>query len=279
MALPCASRVFLSPGGAACKEDVVEDRDREIRLTVIYDNQSTSDELQAAWGFSCLIEGLERTILFDTGGQGATLMANMEEIGIDPSAVDAVFLSHRHWDHTGGLQAFLQANGDVTVHALASFPRNLKDAARRSGARVVETEGAVDVCRGAQTTGEMSRENGTPEQSLVIGTGCGAVVITGCAHPGVVEIAERAAELAGCDILAVVGGYHLHGAGDGVVREVAERLKALGVGYVAPCHCTGDRAMDLLRQDFGDRCLSCGAGETIEIGRLECGRKGRGPAR
>jgi 7,8-dihydropterin-6-yl-methyl-4-(beta-D-ribofuranosyl)aminobenzene 5'-phosphate synthase len=239
-----------------------------VRLTMIYDNYSASEDLRPAWGFSCLVEGLDRTILFDTGGHGPTLMSNMEELGIAPESVGVVFLSHSHWDHVGGLPDFLSANNDVKVFMLRSFPARLKKAARDAGASVEEITDPAEIVPCAASTGEMVTGRGTPEHSLMIRSEAGVVVLTGCAHPGVVSIAERAAKLTGQSILAVVGGYHLHGAGDGRVREAVSRLSELGVAHVAPCHCTGDRATELIRAAYGERCLSCAAGVVIDSASL-----------
>ncbi len=240
-----------------------------VKLTVIYDNYSVEDELQAAWGFSCLVENTEKVVLFDTEGHGPTLMANMARLDIAPRALEAIVLSHAHWDHTGGLAELLGAEGEVTVYMLKSFPRKIREAARRTGARLVEISGPEDVFPGVKTTGEMSSGAGPAEQSLIIETKSGMLVLTGCAHPGVANIAERAVELTGGTILAVIGGYHLHRAGDGEVREVGTRLQEIGVRYVIPCHCSGDRAVQVLREIYGKRCLSCSAGEVIETARLD----------
>jgi len=239
-----------------------------VKLTVVYDNYSLTDELQAAWGFSCLIENLEQVILFDTGGQGPALMANMAELDIDPGGIDAVVLSHAHWDHMGGLGDFLEANDRVTVHMLDSFPNKVKEVVRRTGARLVDTSAPAQICAGAMTTGEMASGGGPPEQSLVIESESGSLVLTGCAHPGVVSVTERALELASDRILLVAGGYHLHRAGRDEVNEVAASLRDLDVKYIAPCHCSGEGAVELLRTAFGPRCLSCSAGEVIDTARL-----------
>lgn len=76
--------------------------------------------------FSCLIEGLDKTILFDTGGNGDILLANMQRLGLDPEDVDAVVLSHIDADHTGGLGAFLARNPDVTVYMPESLPASFQ---------------------------------------------------------------------------------------------------------------------------------------------------------
>ena len=67
-----------------------------IRLRVLYDNYPYAEGFEAQWGFSCLIEGTKETILFDTGGDGTTLMKTIEAGKIDPGIVDKIFLSHIH---------------------------------------------------------------------------------------------------------------------------------------------------------------------------------------
>ncbi len=79
-----------------------------MKITIIYDNVVWESTLTPDWGFACLVETTGQTLLFDTGAKGNILLGNMELIGIDPFAIDAVFISHSHWDHIGGLADFLQ---------------------------------------------------------------------------------------------------------------------------------------------------------------------------
>ena len=87
-----------------------------FRLHVVFNNVPHKAGLESGWGFACLIESPEQTVLFDTGGDGGILLSNMQHMGLDPSSVDAVVLSHIHSDHTGGLEAFLVQNPNVTVY-------------------------------------------------------------------------------------------------------------------------------------------------------------------
>jgi 7,8-dihydropterin-6-yl-methyl-4-(beta-D-ribofuranosyl)aminobenzene 5'-phosphate synthase len=114
----------------------------------------------------------------------------------------------------------------------------------------------------------MRRRQGPIEQSLVILTSEGPVVVTGCAHPGVVEIAERAAELAGRPPLLVVGGFHLLEARERGLREIARRLQEIGVRYAGACHCSGDRTREIFADEFGRRAVDVHVGTTIEVGKL-----------
>ena len=94
----------------------------DLKLTIVYDNNPYREGLETRWGFSCLVEGLERTILFDVGGEGAVLLRNMAKLEIDPNTIDVVILSHIHYDHIGGLSEFLEQNPDVVVYMPSSFP-------------------------------------------------------------------------------------------------------------------------------------------------------------
>ena len=80
----------------------------EMAITVIYDNNPYKEGLETAWGFAASITGTEKTILFDTGGDGSILLNNMQKLAIDPNGIDTVVLSHIHPDHTGGLNSFLE---------------------------------------------------------------------------------------------------------------------------------------------------------------------------
>ena len=104
-----------------------------IEITVLCDNRKYSGRLETAWGFACLIEGLSRTILFDTGPDKTLLLNNMAKLGTDPQSIDAVVISHYHGDHTGGLDSFLRKNSNVELYLPVSFHRTIKEKARAYG--------------------------------------------------------------------------------------------------------------------------------------------------
>jgi 7,8-dihydropterin-6-yl-methyl-4-(beta-D-ribofuranosyl)aminobenzene 5'-phosphate synthase len=240
-------------------------RPDEITLTIVYDNNKHDPRLETAWGFACVITGLEKTILFDTGSEGKILLANMRKLGIDPHAIDAVVLSHSHGDHTGGLDAFLRENRDVIVYALCSFPATIKHSVQQSGARLVGVDAPCEVCPGVRSTGEMGRA--IKEQSLVIDTKTGVAVVTGCAHPGVARITRTAREISGTQLDLVLGGFHLNGASDQELKSIIADLKALGVKRAGPCHCSGERARQLFGEAFPAGFMPAGVGTQIRLER------------
>ncbi len=229
-----------------------------ITLTIVYDNNPLDARLKTAWGFACLIETVKTTVLFDTGGDGPTLMGNLAALGFDPRRIDAVVLSHIHGDHTGGLDALLNVNDHLTVYLPQSFPAEFKARVSKRGA-VVSASGLMTITDHIRTTGEMGTS--IIEQSLIVEADSGLVVITGCAHPGVVEIVRQAKRYG--DVSLVMGGFHL---GDKSVQEVETiiaELERLGVRKVAPCHCTGERAIQQFKAVFGADFIQAGAGLRI----------------
>jgi 7,8-dihydropterin-6-yl-methyl-4-(beta-D-ribofuranosyl)aminobenzene 5'-phosphate synthase len=233
------------------------------KITVVYDKILYDPRLQPAWGFACQIETGEKTILFDTGGDGDRLLRNMATLGADPKRIEVVVLSHIHGDHTGGLESLLGTGAHSTVYLPRSFPSDFKSQVRAQ-ADVVEVGEATKIADGVYTTGEMGSD--IIEQALVLKTGQGLVVITGCAHPGISEMVRRAAEIGGDEVYLVLGGFHLGGASESRIKEIVAEFRRLGVEKVAPSHCTGDNAIRLFREVYGEDFIASGAGRVIEIG-------------
>jgi 7,8-dihydropterin-6-yl-methyl-4-(beta-D-ribofuranosyl)aminobenzene 5'-phosphate synthase len=213
-----------------------------MKITLIYDNDVYEKDLKSDWGFSCLIEGVDMpTILFDTGANGALLLGNMEKLNIDPLSIDMVFISHAHWDHTGGLSGFLNKNGEVKIFIPVSCPV-------LSGAKeVVRVEEPLEICNGVFSTGELKGI----EQSLAVKTESGLTVIVGCSHPGVEDILRSASQFG--PLYALVGG--LHG------FSQFDKIKELGL--VCPCHCTQFKSV--IRSLYPEKYIDGGAGKILNI--------------
>jgi 7,8-dihydropterin-6-yl-methyl-4-(beta-D-ribofuranosyl)aminobenzene 5'-phosphate synthase len=235
----------------------------DMTMRIVYNNVACDRALTCKWGMACVIEGLEKSILFDTGGDGEVLLSNMERMGIDPGRIDLVVLSHIHGDHTGGLSAFLNANSDVTVYLPSSFPSRFKAEVRGKGARIVEVSDAVEILPGVYSTGELG--TWIKEQALVLRGAGGIVVVTGCAHPGIVVIAEKAMQLLDEEIYLITGGFHLGGASSTEIQRIVHELQALGIKKIAPSHCTGEAATEIFRRVWGREFLEGGCGAVITV--------------
>ena len=254
--------LYMSQGSIAVGGMEKAEQDR-LRLYVVFNNVPYKAGLKTSWGFSCLIEGLDKTVLFDTGGNGDILFSNMQRLGLDVEAVGAVVLSHIHGDHTGGLGAFLARNPDVTVYMPESFPASFQQELIHLGAAIETVSGPRQLLDSVHSTGEMGST--IKEQALIVDTPRGLIVVTGCAHPNVAEMAEQAKTYLGKSIYLLMGGFHLGSRSDAEIRAIIKRLKALGVKKVAPSHCTGDKAIALFREAWGDDFVEGSLGAIIEL--------------
>jgi len=214
----------------------VETSLQDISLTILYDNNPYQKRLDTGWGFSCLIQGTEKTILFDTGGNGSILLNNMQKLGLSPLEIDLVVLSHCHGDHVGGLFYFLRENPKVCVYLPDSFPADFKSRIKAQKARVRSVSGPEPICRDVYSTGPLG--NFLQEQALVIDTDKGLIIVTGCAHPGIIKIVEKTKDLISDEVLLVLGGFHLLGESGYGLKTIISRLRKLGVQAVGPCHCS-----------------------------------------
>jgi 7,8-dihydropterin-6-yl-methyl-4-(beta-D-ribofuranosyl)aminobenzene 5'-phosphate synthase len=239
---------------------------QDINITIVCDNNPYKEGLETGWGFSCLISGAEKSILFDTG-PGGSLLVNMEKLAIEPQSIDTVVLSHIHPDHTGGLEGFLEKNPDVAVYLPKSFPERFKDNVLSQGAKVIEVGQPMEICENVWSAGQTGKW--IKEQSFVIKTDKGSVLIVGCSHPGIVNILNEAKDLVKDDILLVMGGFHLECAGKSKIEKVLSVFRHLQVRYVGLCHGSGDKARSLFEEYFDRKYIKLGAGKVITIANLE----------
>jgi 7,8-dihydropterin-6-yl-methyl-4-(beta-D-ribofuranosyl)aminobenzene 5'-phosphate synthase len=245
------------------KEGTEKLEQERLRLYVVFNNVPYQQGLETSWGFACLIEGLEKTVLFDTGGNGQILLTNMQRLGLDVNKIDAIVLSHIHGDHTGGLDAVLTHNPDVTVFIPASFPASFRQEVKRYGAQIETVSGPRQLLSNVYSTGEM--DGSLTEQALIVDTQQGLIVITGCAHPNVADMAEQAQTYRDKNIYLLMGGFHLGSKNNKEILSIINRLKALGVRKVAPSHCTGDKAIDLFHRAWKNDFIEGGLGAVIEV--------------
>jgi 7,8-dihydropterin-6-yl-methyl-4-(beta-D-ribofuranosyl)aminobenzene 5'-phosphate synthase len=210
-----------------------------------------------------LIELREKMVLFDTGGDGEILLYNMGVLNKDPKAIDMIVLSHIHGDHTGGLWSLLREKSTLKVYILDSFPQEFEQRVKRYGAEVLRVDAPLEIDRGVHLTGEM--DHGIKEQSLIIHTSKGMILITGCAHPGIVEIIKKGKTIVRENIYMVVGGWHLSSAGEREIKGIIDAFLNMGIQKVAPCHCTGDLAIAMFKNEYGGNFIKAGVGRKIKL--------------
>jgi 7,8-dihydropterin-6-yl-methyl-4-(beta-D-ribofuranosyl)aminobenzene 5'-phosphate synthase len=234
-----------------------------VTVRVLYDNYAHDDALQTDWGFACLVTGTEKAILFDTGGKGDLLLANLQEMKASPGDVDLVVISHTHRDHTGGLLPFLEKNKQVGVYLPADTPEAFVNEVKAHAAEVTVVTRPVEICRGVTILGPLGCN--IIEQAMLVDTQDGIVILNGCSHPGIVQVVKEAKTRVRPDIHMILGGMHLLRHTDDELKEVVSELKELGVKKVAPSHCTGDKAIDLFKAVFGDDFIPMGVGQVLRI--------------
>jgi len=243
------------------KEEILEEEKKEkpkITLISVYDNYQVNPELKTAWGFGLVIKIANEKILFDTGGSSEILLSNMKKLGIDTKSINKVVISHIHSDHLGGLEGFLKENSKVTVFIPASFPESVRNMIKSYGADFVDISSPTKISDFVFSTGELY---GPPkEQSLVINSKKGLIVITGCAHPGIVNIVKKAKEMfPEKNIYLVLGGFHFPPA------KIISEFKNLKVEKVAPSHCSEDKIRELFKQKYKENFIENGVGKIIKI--------------
>jgi len=208
------------------------------KITIIYDNTTHRKDLSADWGFSALIEAKETPkILFDTGANGKILLSNMEKLGVDPSTIKEVFISHLHSDHTGGLSKFLKVNNRVKIYLPS--PLGLKNE--------IILKKPQKIHKNIFSTGELEEI----EQSIGIKTKKGIILVVGCSHPRMTNILDRANRFG--KIYGIVGGMH----------GFSEFKLFKDLELICPTHCTQHKAE--LKRLYPEKYIEGGAGRIIKI--------------
>jgi len=234
-----------------------------VTITILYDNYVHEKGTQSDWGFSCLIENTSKTILFDTGTDPAILNKNVKILNKELGQIDAIVISHNHGDHTGGLFDVLKRLDKVEVYLPHSTPGPNMNKVEKAGAVLFYERDLIQICENCYLTGELG--DNIKEQSLIIDTEKGLVLVTGCSHPGIVNIVKRAKELLDKEVYMVLGGFHLMRYSTEMTNEIIAKLRTMGVKKCGPTHCSGDETIQIFREAFGNNFIQLGTGQVIEI--------------
>lgn len=277
-----------------------------MKITIICENMVGRLVGLGEHGFSAFIETDQGNYLFDTGS-GHSIVKNSLELNKDLRTIRKIFLSHGHYDHTGGLPEVLKLRGKVDVHAhrhifldrVHVIKENEKETKRFVGLpfkrSYLETLGAdfilnkefIEIEKGIFLTGEVPRK--TPfekpdsrlfaevdgkmnldifsdDQSLILDTEKGMILILGCAHSGMINIINHVIHKTGKEkFYAILGGTHLDFLTKEQSNESIETLKKFEIEKIGACHCTGMRAAFRLHQEFGDRFFYGHVGSGLEV--------------
>jgi 7,8-dihydropterin-6-yl-methyl-4-(beta-D-ribofuranosyl)aminobenzene 5'-phosphate synthase len=233
------------------------------KITIVYDNYLHKEKYKADWGFSCIIDYGNQSILFDTGTRKDIFLHNLSQLKENLNRIDMIVISHNHGDHTGNLLTVLETKNDVPVYMPYSTPSEDIKKIKDTGAKVITDKKPRDLGNNFYLSGELGTT--IKEQALFMDTPKGVVVITGCAHPGITEIVSKAKEVMKKDIYLVLGGFHLGNHSTLQIQNIIREFKDMGVQNVAATHCTGDKAIELFKEAYGENYIKAGAGKEIEI--------------
>jgi len=220
-----------------------------MKITIIYDNTAFRKDLQADWGFSCLIEKKNTPkILFDTGANGKILLSNMEKLEIDPLSIEEVFISHLHWDHTGGLSELLKVNPNIKKIYVPSSMGLENEVVLKEPTKIHQNIFSTGELEGIEQS--MGVITDLPAEASAK-AGKGIVLIVGCSHPYMGTILDTAKKFG--KIYAIIGGMH----------GFSEFELFKDINLICPTHCTQHKKE--LKEIYSEKYIEGGAGRIIEI--------------
>lgn len=231
-------------------------------IKVIAEASTELERRTIGWGVSFLVD---EDLLFDTFSNEDVLKRNLSIL--DVKRLRYVVISHEHWDHTGGLWYILSENPKVKVFVCKNFSPGFKSKISNLNIELIEVNEPTEIKKDIFSSGEIMGEyndSPLPEQALIVKKE-ELTVLTGCAHPGIDKILKRIEEVFSLPIDLVLGGFHLYDKEDAELLRILEEFKKIGVKRVAPCHCTGEKAVRLFQEEYRDRFIKVSAGVEITV--------------
>jgi len=237
-----------------------------MKIKIIAIGSSKWERFIRRWGVSFLIG---EDVLFDTFGDPGVLLNNLRKFNVDPAKIKHIVLSHDDWDHISGLWYLLPGRNDITVYICPGFDQEIKDKIVSFGVRVVEVEPFTMIKEDVFSTGQIQSSCADRcifEQTLAVKFLKNITIITGCAHPGIVNIINAVKKhFLKERVSFILGGLHLKDNTDETNMSIIKDLREFGVLKVAPTHCTGKRATEMMREAFGYGFVRVKEGDSIEL--------------
>ena len=235
-----------------------------MRIRLLAEGSTKQERKALRWGISFLVGD----VLFDAFGREDIFRTNVRRLKIDLSRVKHAVISHEDWDHIAGLGDFLKTHPKAQVHICKKTGKTLKGLIRSNHGSLIEVSRPCQISRSIFSLGQMRADTGRGilyEQALVVKSQNGFSVITGCAHPGIVQIVRQAIKIFGKKIYAICGGFHMKDNTRKDNLKIIAELQALGVQKVIPLHCTGVSAHRLFRRTYKRGFTPLREGRTINL--------------
>jgi len=233
-----------------------------VHVTIIYDNYQKEKDLETDWGFACLVEYQGNSLLFDAGRRADLYKKNVKLLEINPEEIPSLFISHEHGDHTAGMPWITEVNPSVKCYLPSSYAEQLR-ASDQLPPNSIGVEKPMHMYGPFFSTGDSFVK--FREQGLVIKTDKGGVLITGCGHPGAVEMVKAAKEELGIEVHTLIGGLHLMQSSDKELEQLSITLKEMGIRKICPTHCTGEKSIAFFKKSYGAGYIQGGTGKEIVI--------------
>ncbi|MCP4651331.1 MAG: MBL fold metallo-hydrolase [PVC group bacterium] len=237
-----------------------------MNVKIIATGSTFWQKFRKNWGIAFLIG---ENILFDTFSKPKILLSNMYKMGIDLERIKHIVISHDHWDHAGGLWKLLEQKKGLKVYSCLNFSLQFKKNVKQSHGILVELDRFMEIVKDVFVTGEIAGNYNSEyisEQALVVRTKKGLSVITGCAHPGIINILEKVkGKFPNEQIYSVFGGFHLMDKDKSSVKIIADKFRGMKIEKVGPTHCSGKEAEKIFKKEYGNKFITVKTGESLDV--------------